>query len=565
MDAWDKVVDMCSNALPKFNKYTLRGYRQQQIAKIPKMLDMIFGEAVKRFGVNERGEPTVKYIGHRFLAPEEVIASDAQNPKYSNYVEVLRTEQTLAEFEFEYGGDRFFTPIYIPHLSEDALIVNGSKYYVMFALTDKIFYHIVKNPGIGIKILCAHLRFWRMFRYSIRSTRGEVYGDQILGAKIHLREYQYTADDLQTALILYPLVKFGLKGTLERYGIDPSQIQIVTDVTPQDEDLNYGYFWIPITADEEAAKWNGIFLKVHNDILAIAKKTNGRIKIQIVVALHYILTYFSRCKSTIYTDRHKLVQFLTEDPDFMVYKVILGKTVFGINYESEVQVAGHIQDHLQSLEIYMDPATQEKLRSIGIECKDVYDLIHYVSLHMDEYVANYFPSNVYDKQMNVLDLLLGNMVNTLFTRIYQKTNNRKGDKPFTLAQIASSLRVGAKVFNRLYLCAGLIASNPSVFNDNGLLAVLGRRKRATFSTARAGSNSGIRRKGGSDTNLLQDPEHRTHSSLYIVESGSRTQTTDPTKSGTINGFLIVDPNGNLIIPDWLKEIAATVDQYVYTK
>ena len=558
---WDKVLVECSKQLPQFNNYTLRGYRQDQIAKIPQTLDMIFGEAVKRFGKNEHGEQLIKYIGHKFLTPEQILAEDARMPKFSNYIEVQRTEQALCELEFEYDDTRFFTQVYIPYLFEDALIVNGNRYYVMFALTDKIFYHIVKNHGIGIKILCAHLRFWRMFRYSIKSKTKKVYGDNIIVTKIHLRDYQYTADDLQTAALLYPLVKFGLKGMLLQYEIDPYQIQIVNE---EKEDPDFEYFYIPITNIIEQADWNGIFLKVHKDLLAISTESSNRIKMQIVVSLHYILTYFSRCRNTIYTDRIKLVQYLTQDPDNMVYKVILGKTVFGINYESEIQVAGHIQDHLQSLEIYMDPATKEKLRLLGIECEDVYDLIKYVMFNLDEYVANYFPSNIYDKQMNVLDLLLGNMVNSLFTRIYQKTNNRKGDKPFTISQIASSLRIGSKIFNKIFLCPGLIASNPSIFNDNGLLNVLGRKKRATFSTAKAGANTGVSKRGN-DTNLLQDPEHRTHSSLYIVESGLRTQITDPTKSGTINGFLIVNQNGELIVPPWLKEIAAEVDKYICTR
>lgn len=561
MDAWDKVIVECSRNLPEFNRYTLRGYRQDQIAKIPQMLDMIFGEAVKRFGFDEHGNQLVKYIGHKFLNPEQILAEDARVPKFSNYIEIQRTEQALCELEFEYDSTRFFTQVYVPYLFEDALIVNGSRYYVMFALTDKIFYHIVKNHGIGIKILCAHLRFWRMFRYSIKSLSGRIYGDNIIVTKIHLRDYQYTADDLQTALILYPLVKFGLKGTLMQYGIDPTYIQIVNEET---RDPEFEYFYIKITVNPEQESWNGIYLKVHKDILTYSNKAEDRIKMQIVVSLHYVLSYFYRCRNTIYTDRVKLVQYLTQDPDNMVYKVILGKTVFGINYESEIQVAGHIQDHLQSLEIYMDPATRDKLRLLNIECDDVYDLIKYVMLHLDEYVANYFPSNIYGKQMNVLDLLLGNMVNSLFTRIYQKTNNRKGDKPFTISQIASSLRIGSKIFNKIFLCPGLIASNPSIYNDNGLLNVLGRKKRATFSTAKAGANTGVSKRG-SDTNLLQDPEHRTHSSLYIVESGLRTQITDPTKSGTINGFLIVNENGELVIPEWLKEIAAEVDKYIYTK
>lgn len=562
---WSEIIDEANRNLPQFNRYTLKGYRQDKIREIPDMLDMIFSEAVKRYGYTPTGEQEVVYKGHRFLTPEECLALDAANTKFSSMVDILRTEQAPMELMFEHRGTPFTTMMYIPYLCEDAIIINGSKYYVMFALTDKVFYHIVKNHGIGIKILCAHLRFWRMFRYSFTSLSGRVYGDHIVITKIHLREYKYTADDLQTALLLYPLIRFGLKETLVRYGINPEHVKLVLE--PDKGDVEFEYFYIPLEDEEKTGRKNGVYLKVHQDVLKnYYSEGKNKIHLQVVAALHYILTYFQKVKESIYrNDREKFCYMFNDDPTFTVYKVILGKTVFGINYESEIQVAGHIKDHLQSLELYMDPETKRKLRTIGVEADDVYDLIHYVSLHMNEYVANYFPSNVYEKQMNVLDLLMGSMVNTLFLRIYRQTNNRKGDRPYTTEQIMSSLRVGSKIFSHIYACSGLIAGNPSVYNDNGLLTVLGRRKRATFSTAKAGSNNANKKKGGSDVNLLQDPEHRTHSSLYIVESGTRTQTTDPTKSGTLNGFLIVTPDGEIIIPDWIKEIASGVDKYIHSK
>ena len=565
----DAILREVNENLPQFNRYTLRGYRQEKIAEVPATMDHIFTEAVQRYGCNDAGEPIVKYLGHRFLDPQECLALDVKNPKYSSFVDVLRTEQTPVEFAFEHNGQQFTTQVYVPYICEDALIVNNSRYYVMFALTDKVFYHITKNHGIGIKILCGHLRFWRGSRYSFISTRGHVYGDQLLITKIHMRNYKYIAEDLRTVALLYPLVRFGLRGAIERYGINPDHIQIVKQ--EDKSDVLHEYFWIPITSNENEKNHNGFYLKVHQDVLKArvdaddAAEGRNRIGLQVVTALNYIFSYFRRYKETIYKDKDKLVEYLTEDPNYTVYKVILGKTIFGINYESEIQAAGHMRDHLQSLEQYIDPETKRKLRTIGVECNDVYDLIYYVSENMDSYVANYFPSNVYNKQMNVLDLLTGDMVIRLFNSIYTQTNNRKGDRPYTTEQIMSSLRVSMKIFSRIYSYPSLIAGNPSVYNDNGLFTVLGRKRRATFTAAKPGNRGDGKRSRNDELNLLSDPEHRTHSSIFIVESGARTQSTDPTKGGTINPFLIVTPNGELIIPEWLKKIAATVDKYIHTK
>ena len=54
-DGWDKIIDAVNDNLPQFNKYTLRGYRQSQIEMIPDYLDMVFSEAVKRYGFADNG------------------------------------------------------------------------------------------------------------------------------------------------------------------------------------------------------------------------------------------------------------------------------------------------------------------------------------------------------------------------------------------------------------------------------------------------------------------------------------------------------------------------------
>lgn len=557
-DMWDTVIDAVNQNMPNFEEFTLKGYRQNEIRKIPQYLDMVFSEAAKRYGFLENGKPTVQYLGHRFLSPEECLKMDCENTKYSGYVDVLPTEAALCEFRFKHGETEFTTHLYIPYLVDDAIIVNGTKYHVMFALTDRVFYHIVKDNGIGIKILCGHLRFCRNMRYSFYSTCGHIYGDHIVTAKIHLRDYKPSADDLRTVLLLYPLVKFGLKGTLRKYGVHPDHVTMTVDHDEEDEDFEY----FEIRPGTSTTK--GLYLKVNKGILCTKLDTKDRIKMQVITALHYILQYFVRCQNTSYRDNVKLVDALMYDPEFMVYKVILGKTIFGLNYDSELQVAGHIKDHLQSLEIYMDPETKRKLAGIGVYCEDVYDLIHYISENIDKYVANYFPANIYNKQLNVLDLLLGGLVSSLFLKIYRQTNNRKGDRPFALNEIISSFRISNRTLMKIYSCSGLIYSNTAVYNDNGLVTALGRRKRATFTTPSAGGRKGGK-KGSSDVNLLHDPAHRSHSSAFVVESGLRVQNTDPTMSGTINPYCKFTEDGNIIVDDWIMEIAKKFDSYMQSK
>lgn len=551
-DMYDRIIDCVHENLPKFNPDTLFHARQDRIDEIPAVLDMAFTEAAKLYGDD------VKHHGHRIMTPEEVIAYEVANPKYSSYVDVTRTEMVPAEFIHSYKGEEFRTLMYLPYITEDSIIINGSRYYLMFALTDKVFYHIEKDHGIGIKVLRAQLRFSRNMRCGFLTTKGRRYSDHIVIAKIHLRKYKYVADDIRTALILYPLVRYGLRGTMEKYGIDPDHVSICN--FDDQEDPNWDHFCIRPSVDGKP----GLYLRVHQEVLDAQYDHSRRLQIRVIVALMYILMYFDKCKNTIYTDNVELVKYLMDDPANMIYQTILGKTVYGINYETEAQVVGFANSHLNSLDTYIDPETKRKLRAIGVECRDIYDLIHYVDTHIDEYVVNYFPSNIYNKQLNVLDLVLGNLTRGIFNKVYKHTNNRKGGRPFETKEIASSFRIGCKALAKLYKCNGVIASNPSQYNDNWLLTVGARKKRATFATTSDGIGGGKAKKSGGDINLIHDAAHRLHSSMLYVESASRTQNTDPTIGGTINPFCPFDEFGSIVKAPWMDEVLP-LDQYTHTK
>ena len=555
MDMWDRVLEQADKELPAFNEHTMNHARQDKIKEIPKYLDMVFTEAAKIYG------DSVKFIGHKVLTPEESYANALNNTKYTQYVDVTRSEMCLVEFQLEYNGIPFSIPIYIPYITEDCIIINGSRYYLMFALTDKIFYHIEKDHGIGIKVLRAHLRFWRNTRIRYTTVKGRVYGDHIVIAKIHMRKYKYISEDIRTALLLYPLTRFGFKGTLKKYGINPDYVDIVNFANEHDPDFDY-FCVRPDNGENEP----GLYLKVHQSVLDAQQSTGeNRIWIRVIITLQYLLQYFVQCKNTIYTDNVKLREYLVNDPKTHVWRVILGKTTFGINYDNEPQAENHATTHLDSLTTYIDPETKRKLNELNVHCEDVYDLIHYVDTHIDEFVANYFPSNIYNKQLNIIDLLLGNITRALFLNIFNQTNNRKGNKPFEPKEIARSMRIGMKAMSKIYTCNGVIASNPSQYNDSYILTVGCRKKRATFASTDGGNIGKVaKKKSGNDVNLIYDSAHRLHSSMLYVESLSKTQNTDPTIGGNFNPFCPLNDFGEIIKAPWIEEILP-LDKYVHTK
>lgn len=545
---WDDIIEEVNHRIPNLNEYLIKHYRKEQIDNCINYIKMTFIEAAKLF------EGEIKFKDYRILRPDERIHEMLDNPKYAPTIDITQTELMLVEFRFEVNKQIFSTLIYLPYLYNDAIIINGSKYYVQFALTDKVFYHISRENGLGIKVLRAHLRFWRNYRHRFQSVSGHQYSDNILIVKIHMKDRKATVDDIKTALILYPLSRFGWNSTLSRYGIVPNQIQMTTQY--DDNDTEHEYFIIREGKDKNDRH---LFMKVHKSVLSTNPTIEEKIKLRVVSAIHYVLQYFVRCKNTIYTNNTELADLLMNDPEHTVWQIILGRTIYGFDYKTEIQTCANTIQHLTSLKTYLDPYTKQKLDEINVHCNDIYDLIDHIFVEMDNYVINYFPADLYKKRLNVLDLLLGNIVQGIFHRVYSQTNNRKGGKVTTDAKdIIALFRMGTKAISQIHKATGVIAGNPSVYNDNYLVTVGCRKTRATFSTPNSNKKNATGQLEGStkrkQVNLMSNSTHRYHPSQTYVESMLHINHQSPSINGTINPCVPIAPNGDIIKEPYASDI-----------
>lgn len=549
MSIWDEVIDATSDALPKFNTHTLKIFRQKKIEECVSFMAMAFQEATRLF------EGDIIYRGYHILSPEERLKSTFYHTKYLNTtVDVTQTELMLVEFHFEYKKEIYSSQLFLPYLIDNAIIINGSKYYIQFALTDSVFYHITKENGIGIKVLRAHLRFWRNQRHTFLSVRGTRYNDNIIIVKAHMKNYKYNTEDIKPALILYPLVKFGWKSTLTRYGISEEQLDLVPFADKRD--TKFEYFEIRKSSKDNP----GMYLKVDTTLLSTNPDLDIKLQMSVVSSIHYILQYFVRWTATIYTDNLQLIDLLKHDPETIPWKVILGKTIFGIDYSNEIQACSQAIQHIESMDSYLDDYTKRKLQEINVYCKDIYDLLDHVFVNMDSYVVGYAPANLYEKRVNILDLLLGNIIQSLFHKVYKKTNNKKGGKTIIEAKDVESLfKIGRKAIAQIHKCNQVVAGNPSVYNDNYLLTVGARKVRATHSATSGGVKANAARSAGKATgnqkaNLMSSPSHRWHVSWPVVESMLDVSHQNPGVAGTINPFLPITEKGTIEKQPYMEDI-----------
>jgi len=530
----DELILAASEGLPPFN-HQLHQYREDQINGCTRFMEQAFVEATKLV-------EGVKFLGSRELTPEERLAMMGV-PKKSIPIDIGVNELKCVSFEFQHESTKFSVPLFLPYLRDNAIVINGAKYYVQFALTDRSFYHIIKDDGLGLKVLITHLQFWRNISHTFISHRGNTYTNQVITTKIHQRSHRYTKQDIRTALLLYPLSMLGWNETLDLFSIPRDQVTFVNTIDPTDD--VYEYFDLRVSIP-------GLYLKVHPDLLNDVDVVTGT-KMRVVTSVLYLCQYFDRYPTTMFTDNSALVNFLTSSTDLTVWKVILGKSIFGID-EGERKAASHAVQHLESMATYLDPRTKMKLSLDDVHVETIMDLLKYVFENIDNYVVQHTPSDLSYKKVNILDLLLSNVVNRLFTKVFQYTNHRKAVPSKDIPKI---MRIPAKSFTGFHNSGAIVAINPSRYNDNALITVMAGKKRTTHSAGSRGAKT-------SGPNI-HSPEHRYHPTWSVVESGTTISTTAPDIAGDINCLACnIDHNGNIVIPDFAVPFIQDMMEFIIT-
>lgn len=495
--SWDSAIGELKTKLPKFNDYLLRGYRKDQIARFPDFMDVVFKEAVQLF------DGKLIYEGYHTLNPKEIIDYISGNKLISGRINIQRSELQLIEYLFRYDDRQIRVHLYLPYLYQGALVINDTRYYMLLPIIERTIYRV--TDGVIIKVMRSPLQFWRSEQFKYTSTKGHTYFDAIITVKAHYRRSSRAATGssrTKTPLVLYLLAKYPFQEVTNRIlGLPPGSVSFVEEDNKEDE--QYEYF--------ECRE--NIYLKVHKELVL-----NDLSFRRFVASLLYILKMTKRCT-------------IADVYDTTFYKMILGRNLYGQNTR-EALAAGHAESHLDSLRTYLDAFTKEELSNMHIYCNDVFDLFVAVFFNIDTWLMSYSPNDLFNKRIGGADLLLMDMVKTIFPRFY---NTLTRNKRLEVSNIEKMLRIDPMKITVIHKVKSLSPSN-DLYNDNTLTSVLVKRLRQ--SSSQEGSDSGKR-----SVNLIGAKEHHFHPSFVAIESVLAISSSSPGISGDINPFACIDSNG----------------------
>lgn len=517
MSMWSEVSSEISQSLPQFNKDLLYGFRKRKIEAISTYLDQAFRQTVAFF------DNKMTYMGYRILTPEERIENLFENSLRKGYVSIRDTETSSVFFEFDFQGTVVPISIEIPYLINECVVYNDTKYYPLFPIVEKGGVNVTDNGTVIVKVMRIPITFGRKSsdKRMLRSVAGNQYWDLLLTVKIYQGAVSKIGERLP--LVLYPLCRRGFIETMRWFNIPEGSITVTEQADPNDKD--WEYFMLP----------NGLYIKALK-----SKMSDTHFKRMVISLFELFMT------------NSKFVPSDVIESDTTYYCTTLGMYIGSKNREAPVNllILTNAWKHLNMTDLMLDGVAIRKLASVGIDVKDTYDLLHYMYFNIDKKIIAYNPLDVYEKTLGSLDQLMAGIIRDISKQQYSVINSKRGAN-LTLEVIKTFCKKASQRASWIGTTP-VFRPEPSVYNDCWLLTVGAKRFLSLDSIE---SQYGGRRRS------TKPPPHllRAHPSQIACFSVLDIPASTPIATGSLNPYLEVDEDGNVIKSKYAKLIEHAFD------
>lgn len=517
------MIKAPSSDLPPFNNDFILNWRTRVFERIPQVMEGMIKEALVL--VEQHG---FKYEGFRKLTPEETIfhlTTKIKSTDPTSFFEVHKNTLVMGEFKFSFNGSTIISKVYIPFLKNHSAHYAGVDYYPDLPISERCIHANNVTGLLTVKVNRAPLMFWKSIQHPyIDITGKKVFKEVVVTTKLHFGKKAIKKNNT-TPLILYFLVN-GFENTLHQLGINSNDLQVV-DYYDSETDSKHFYFEIRVFNRTE---------HVDNIYIKVKKKAMENVQVRrFISSLMYTLEDFKRP----YTIRD------IYDPEATLWYHILGSRVY-INkslIDQDPVVIDHAREHCEINNTLIDSLTKKAFQSVGINIQDFNHFLYIVYENIHKWCADYNPSDLYDKRINY-NTIFGGFNYKLFSDIFKLMKEIKKKKKKTVDEHKHLLQYLAAHKPTWFNVGGMFMTNPTVYNSFVGLTLVHRFLSASTSESSEG------RKGGKHVQkslLLAHPSQLTITSINTVPSSS------PVISGSINPFINVDDEGNIIVaPDLIE-------------
>lgn len=422
-----ELISYIKSVTPQLNPMTANGIVVEHMRYAREYLDSVVRAIAEGF------PPGFTYLGCEMATPIEEYADTTRERNSKRRYDIARNDKYGMWFRFGFNGKVFEKLISIPFVSDGGLIsIRGTRYAVSPVLSDKII-SVDQNGKVFVRLLKTKLIFDRQpqdfiandQRETVQVVRSKIYNHSSIGK---MSKPVIKAD---TVLMFYLLCKYGLRETFRRF-TDTHPI-VMSDEQYQQVKKDYPYkdYVVcrtlgvkPVTFKDKMVEYQPSTI-----VLIFTQEEYQRSAVRAMVSgFYYIADHFPYEMTPEYVDY----------PD--KWKVMMGQVLWSSQI-SHGRLLEDINEHIISLDQYIDRIMATKFGAIGMPVTDIYQLFFIIIDKFNEWLINSINnvSSVYNKEITVLNFFLFD-ITSMFVNFYFKIiNDASNPSGLTEANIKNAL------------------------------------------------------------------------------------------------------------------------------
>jgi hypothetical protein len=202
---------------------------------------------------------------------------------------------------------------------------------------------------------------------------------------------------------------------------------------------------------------------------------------------------------------------------------------------NEGKLYDDINDHITSLDEYLDSLVILKLKDIGIQVDDIYQLFAIIIENFNDWLlaATDKVASMYDKELSILYYVLYEVSSAIF-KLYFKLK-AASKKELTVKEITTTMN--------MTLRTGLVFSMTRNHGEVSSISSSGDNKAFKITALLIPQSSSSRVSSRKDRAVLNDPSKRLHASIAEVGMYSAMPKSSPDGRARLNGCVQIAPNG----------------------
>lgn len=532
-----------SSQMSRFNDNVCNGLATVQIPDALKYVDRLFQAAQKIF------PPELVYLGWRYMTPyEEYRIVTQRGSSGTTTLELAKSDMFMVAFKFSFDGQVLEErPLYLPFVGPGGTItIRGSRFTISPLLTDPSV--SVGVDHIYIPVGQAKITYRRESQSFLKNGRVEM-GD-VVWAKIYRRKQKNTrqgapAIKANTCLMHYLLAKYGLVRTFSMMrGVE---IHAGDDLTMTE--VNYPPSeWAILTSTGNPSKYlKDKFATATKLRLAVRHSQYDFVVASMIAGVFYIAELFPQRLLAEYIDGSR--------EELRLWRIFLGHLIFPAG-GSEGRLVDDVNNHLETVDEYLDALSQEELARDGVVCSDIYGLFMKVIETFNQRITKSGSriASMADKRLTVLKFALYDIRKAIYMMSYMLKSKAK--KRLTADDTKKIMRKWLKhdLVKEMNSGHGEVTSIASP----GDCMIFKLTSTLVPQTNSAGTESG----GSKSTATMSDPTKFLHATIAEVGSFGNLPKSDPSGRSRVNPYLTVEPDGTIVHKPQFAALLESVQQKI---